>query len=97
MPSRGTYSSDHVELIPVVTVRCERQIVSFGQPRHQPLWQFRTVQERDTAQQRRNPEQQRRDAEQQERDPHHQTGDHAQRPCIWRVRDPEQQERQTYK
>jgi hypothetical protein len=42
------------QLIPVVG--CERQIVSFGQPRHQSSRQFRTVQERDTAQRRRNPE-----------------------------------------
>jgi hypothetical protein len=58
MPSRGGYSGDHVELIPVVTVRCERQIGSFGQPRNQPPRQFRTVQERDAAQQRRDSEQQ---------------------------------------
>jgi hypothetical protein len=48
----------HTELIPVVTVRLVRLIVSFGQPRHQPPRQFRTVQERNTAQQRRDPEQQ---------------------------------------
>jgi hypothetical protein len=48
---------DHVELIAVVAIRRERQIVSFGQPRHQSPRQFRTVQERNTAQQRRYSEQ----------------------------------------
>jgi hypothetical protein len=43
---------DHVELIAVVAIRRERQIVSFGQPRHQPPRQFRTVQERNTAKRR---------------------------------------------
>jgi hypothetical protein len=48
---------DHVELIAVIAIRRERQIVSFGQPRHQPPRQFSTVQERNTAQQRRYSEQ----------------------------------------
>jgi hypothetical protein len=31
----SSYSGGHVELIPVVTIRRERLIVSFGQPRNQ--------------------------------------------------------------
>src|SRR5215203_2397562 len=46
-----------ITLLAHVAVRREWQIVLFGQPCHQPPRQFRTVQERDTAQQRRDPEQ----------------------------------------
>lgn len=60
----GEIRWESTSLITLVTVRRERQGVSFGQPRHQPPRQFRTVQQRDTTEQRPDSEQQERDAHQ---------------------------------